>query len=68
MDVGAAPGFSGEAGRAAEPTVLKFATSDQVVDDLHDALDAAGLTDADDPIMTWNDDGKSPPRSAPPPS
>jgi hypothetical protein len=59
-------GFQGEAGRAAETTVLKFSTSGEIVDDLHDALDAAGLTDADEPIMTWNDDGKTPPRSTSP--
>jgi hypothetical protein len=65
--LGPTPGFEGKAGRDATPTVLKFSTSDQIVDDLHDALDEAGLTDADEPIMTWNDDGKTPPTSAAPP-
>jgi hypothetical protein len=64
--LGDAPGFQGEAGRDAAPTVLKFATSGEIVDDLHDALDEAGLTDDDEPIMTWNDDGESPPRSSAP--
>jgi hypothetical protein len=64
--LGPAPGFEDKAGRDMAPTVLKFSTNDQVVDDLHDALDEAGLKDSDDPIMTWNDDGKTPPTSAPP--
>ncbi|HSZ50156.1 MAG TPA: Ig-like domain-containing protein [Caulobacteraceae bacterium] len=66
--LGPAPGFEGAAGRDLAPTVLKFSTNDQIVDDLHDALDEAGLKDSDDPIMTWNDDGKTPPTSAPPSS
>ncbi len=48
--------------------VLKFSTGEEIVDNLHDALDEAGLTDADEPIMTWNDDGRTPPQSAPPSS
>ncbi|HEY2050930.1 MAG TPA: Ig-like domain-containing protein [Caulobacteraceae bacterium] len=64
---GPAPDFEGKARRDAAATVLKFSTNDQIVADLHDALDEAGLTGADDPIMTWNDDGKTPPTSAPPP-
>jgi hypothetical protein len=65
--LGSPPGFEDKAGRGAVPLVLKFSTNDQIVADLHDALDEAGLTDADDPVMTWNDDGKTPPISAPPP-
>jgi hypothetical protein len=63
IDLGATPGFTGDAGRKATPLVLKFSTNEQVVDNLHDALDEAGLTDADEPIMTGEDDGKTPPRS-----
>ncbi|MBV8684416.1 MAG: hypothetical protein JO111_16185 [Caulobacteraceae bacterium] len=64
--LGPPPGFEGAAGRDASPIVLKFSTNDQIVDDLHEALDEAGLSNADDPIMTWNDDGKTPPTSPPP--
>jgi hypothetical protein len=64
IDLGDPPGFQGEGGRDAAPTVLKFSTSGEIVDDLHDALDEAGLTDDDEPIMTWNDDGKTPPKSS----
>lgn len=66
ISLGPTPGFEDAAGRDASPTVLKFSTNDQIVDNLHDALDEAGLSDADEPIMSWNDDGKTPPTSAPP--
>jgi hypothetical protein len=65
VELGGAPGFAAEGGRQMAPLVLKFSTGDEIVDNLHDALDAAGLTDADEPIMTWNDDGKTPPKSSP---
>ncbi len=65
IQLGAPPGFAADAGRDMAPMVVKFSTSEQIVDDLHDALDEAGLTDADEPIMTWNDDGKTPPKSPP---
>jgi hypothetical protein len=67
VSLGGPPGFLAEAGRETAPLVLKFETGDEIVDNLHDALDQAGLTDADEPIMTWNDDGKTPPTSPPPP-
>jgi len=65
VQLGAPPGFAADAGRDMAPMVLKFSAGEDIVDDLHDALDEAGLEDADDPVMTWNDDGKTPPRSQP---
>jgi hypothetical protein len=53
-----APRFVSADGRSASAYVLKFTTSDVGVRDMHTALIQAGLTDVDDPIMTWRDDGK----------
>ncbi len=56
--VNLAPRFASADGRLATPYVLKFTTGDVGVRDMHTALVQAGLTDTDDPIMTWQDDGK----------
>ena len=61
--------FTAASGRLATATTLTFSTTDAVVPGLHDALEQAGLTDADDPIMTWKDPGagvsRSPPTGSP---
>jgi hypothetical protein len=68
--VNPAPAFAAANGRLAGSDTLSFSTTDTQVLGLHDALEQAGLTDADDPIMTWKDDGagvsRSPPTGAPP--
>ncbi len=64
--VNAQPAFVGAAGRRATPTVLRFATGQAVVYAMEDALAQAGLTDADEPIMRWHDDGSGVSRSPPP--
>lgn len=66
MAVNATPAFAGANGRLAKPTRLSFSTGDTQVLDLHEALDRAGLTDADEPIMTWRDPGAGVSRSPPP--
>jgi hypothetical protein len=65
VTLGGPPGFGAQGGRDMAPQVLKFSAGQDIVDDLHDALDEAGLADADEPIMTWTDDGATPPRSQP---
>lgn len=65
MAVNAAPAFAGANGRLAQPSLLSFSTSDTQVLDMHQALDQAGLTDADEPIMTWKDPGAGVSRSPP---
>jgi hypothetical protein len=57
--------FAGADGRLAKPETLSFSTTDTQVVGLHDALEQAGLTEADEPIMTWKDDGAGVSRSAP---
>lgn len=49
-----APDFVTVAHRTVPPFALHFSTTGEMADNLHDALTAASLTDADDPIMTWN--------------
>jgi hypothetical protein len=61
-----APAFAAANGRIARPETLSFSTTDTQVLGLHDALEQAGLTDADEPIMTWKDDGAGVSRSPPP--
>lgn len=61
-----APAFAGASGRLARPDSLTFSTTDTQVLGLHDALEQAGLTDADEPIMTWKDAGVGVSRSPPP--
>ena len=58
MRINPTPGFVADGGRAAQPFTLTFTTGDVAVRSLHDALDQAGLKDADEPIMQWNDDGQ----------
>jgi hypothetical protein len=49
--------FAADSGRSAKPTLLRFSTTDVGPRDIHDALAEAGLTDQDDPVMTWKDGG-----------
>jgi len=49
--------FRNEIGRSATPTTFRFSTGDTGVWDMHRALEQAGLTEVDDPVMTWHDDG-----------
>jgi len=51
LQVNATPQFASAGGRPAPPFQLTFTTSDTLTPSLEDALKAAGLTDADDPIM-----------------
>jgi hypothetical protein len=64
VDINAAPRFASAAGRSARPYTLKFSTTTEMTRGLHDALAQAGLTDADDPIMTWSDPGQGVPQTA----
>ena len=54
VQINAAPDFVSARGRSAKPFLLRFTTTDDTVYDMHAALKQAGLTDADEPIMTWN--------------
>ncbi len=59
IEINPAPRFAGAHGRSAQPYTLKFSTSDaDITRNLHDALAQAGLSDTDDPIMTWRDPGE----------
>jgi hypothetical protein len=51
LEVNATAQFESEGGRRPAPHVLIFKTTDAPTLGLHDALAAAGLSDADDPIM-----------------
>jgi hypothetical protein len=66
VEINLAPRFASAGGRSAKPYTLKFNTNDDSTVGLHDALLQAGLTDADDPIMTWRDAGQTGPQTAPP--
>jgi hypothetical protein len=68
IGINAAPAFTGANGRLAKSDSLSFSTADTQVTGLHDALEQAGLTDADEPIMTWRDPGAGVSRSPPPPT
>ena len=59
--------FANAQGRTAKPAELRFSTGDVGPRDIHEALKEAGLTDADDPIMTWKDPGDGVSQSRPPP-
>ena len=61
----ASPDFVTLGRRTVAPYTLHFKTTDDPVLSLADALTAAGLTEADDPIMTWN--GTAGVSNAPPP-
>ena len=54
VQINAAPGFVSAHGRSAKPFLLHFSTTDATTYDMHTALKQAGLTDQDEPIMTWN--------------
>jgi hypothetical protein len=70
VQINAAPDFVSARGRSAAPYLLHFSTTSATTYDMHAALIQAGLTDADDPIMTWNgvagvSNSPPPPRSEP---
>jgi hypothetical protein len=52
LEINSTARFASDYGRPAKPYTLKFSTTDDTNEDLHDALKQAGLSDADDPIMT----------------
>ena len=54
-------------GRSARPTILRSTTTGTGPRTIHDALVAAGLTDEDDPVMTWRDTGAGVSQSTPAP-
>jgi len=54
VQINASPDFVSARGRSAKPFLLRFSTTDETVYDMQTALKKAGLTDADEPIMTWN--------------
>ncbi len=54
LEINADARFESTAGRRPPPAVLSFRTTDAPTLGLHDALQAAGLGDADDPIMGSN--------------
>jgi hypothetical protein len=54
IQINASPDFVSARGRSAKPFLLHFKTTDDTVYDMDAALKQAGLTDADEPIMTWN--------------
>ena len=65
LEINGAPGFVSAAYRSVPPFQMRFTTTDASTLSLHDALQQAGLTDADDPIMDWT--GASGVSSAQPP-
>jgi hypothetical protein len=67
LEINAPRDFIGEDGRKAKPTLLHFSTTEVGPRDIHDALVLAGLTDVDDPVMTWHDNGAGVSQSEPPP-
>ncbi|HTX47826.1 MAG TPA: hypothetical protein VME40_00425 [Caulobacteraceae bacterium] len=66
VEINSTPRFASAYGRSAKPFTLKFSTTDPGTFDLHDALLQAGLTDTDDPIMTWRDEGHGVSQTPPP--
>jgi hypothetical protein len=59
-------GLVGASGRTVAPALITFSTSAAIIDNLADALEEAGLTVDDDPIMT-SQEVNSPPDQAPRP-
>jgi hypothetical protein len=57
VEINPVRGFANANGRSVKPVALRFSTTDTGPRNVHDALLQAGLTDADEPIMTWRDDG-----------
>ena len=64
IKINAPTDFKSEYGRSASPTELHFTTAETGPRSIHDALLQAGLTDADDPVMTWRDPGSGVSQSA----
>jgi hypothetical protein len=60
VQVNAAADLTNAGGRVAKPSVLHFTTNDATVRNLHDALSQASLTEVDEPVMSWRDDGVAP--------
>lgn len=67
VQINPAPDFVNDTGRSATPVVIHFSTTGAVTPDMHDALVAAGLTDDDEPLMSWDDPGKGVSQVAPNP-
>jgi hypothetical protein len=67
IEVNAAPVFANASGRRARATPLHFSTTAAVTRDMHAALAQAGLTDVDEPLMSWRDEGAGVSRSPPAP-
>jgi len=66
IDINAPRDFANAHGRSANPTLLRFTTTDVGPRDMEDALQEAGLTAVDDPVMTWRDPGDGVSQSPPP--
>jgi hypothetical protein len=65
--INAAPRFASAYGRSAKSYTLKFASTDADTPGVHDALLQAGLTDSDEPIVTWHDPGRGVSQTPTPP-
>jgi hypothetical protein len=66
VEINPTPDFRNATGRSAKDHTLRFTTTETGTRDLHDALSQAGLTDADEPLMSWDDPGKGVSQSPPP--
>ena len=58
VQINPAPDFANASGRSAKPAVLHFTTTDIGPRDMHEALTQAGLTDTDEPLMSWAEPGQ----------
>jgi hypothetical protein len=67
LQINPAPRFASAYGRSAKPFTLRFSTTGDEIEDLHDALQQAGLPDFDDPIMTSRAAVQGVSQTAPPP-
>jgi hypothetical protein len=67
IEVNATPVFANASGRSARATQLHFSTTEAITRDMHAALAQAGLTEADEPLMSWRDEGAGVSRSPAPP-
>jgi hypothetical protein len=63
VEINPAPQFANSGGRTAKPMVLHFTTTGLITRDMHTALTQAGLTEADEPLMSWDDPGTGVSRS-----
>jgi hypothetical protein len=52
LQINAAPRFASDYGRLAKPFTVQFSTNGDVSENLHDALQRAGLHDEDEPTMS----------------